>query len=139
MNWQKKSKQEKQKIMLFVLMGAIVLGALYQFVLVPQMNAHDAGTRRRDELQANVDKAQMMFRSELQSDKQIKDMRAGLEHVFSTQLPPSDSALSWASQAVYARTRELGLDVISISDMESSMAGWDGCTLHPSTTVRARK
>jgi hypothetical protein len=124
MNWQKMNKEQKQKIILMALMGLFVVAAIYRFGIVPIFDRHENNVQKINDLRMKIDRAQMAFRGEVQVDKEAKSVRAGLEHVFSTDVPPSDNALSWASQIIYAQTRQLGLEVVSIVEAEN-VGGWD--------------
>jgi hypothetical protein len=125
MNWQQMSKEQKNKLILAVLGGGFVLAALYQFALTPFLNSHQEMMQKRDDLRDNVNKAQMAIHSEVTLDRQARELRSKLTGIFSTQIPPPDNALSWASQIINGQAGKLGLDVISTVEVEAGGGGWD--------------
>lgn len=124
MNWRTMNKEQKQKVILGLLLGVFAVAALYQFVLVPMLARQAESAQRRDDLAANVEKARAAIRSEHQLDRQLGAIRDTLGQVFARQLPPSDSPLSWASQAINVQVRQLGLDVISITEGDAMAGVW---------------
>lgn len=125
MNWQDLTKAQKQKAVFGLLIAGFVLAGLYQFVLVPAGARYDAQIQQRDSLRTDVERAQMMIRSEVQLDKESRALRASLDKTFSSEMPPPDNALSWASQVIHAHTRKLNLDVTAIAEESSVSSGWE--------------
>ena len=123
MNWQQMSKEQKQKIALSVLIGLFVVAAIYRLGITPVFDRCRRNAQGIADLQSKMDRARLVLRNDAQVGQQSKELKVALEKDFSADLPPSDNALSWASQFIYAKTRELGLEVVSI--VESDSGGWD--------------
>lgn len=119
------TKEQKQKVALVALSVIVVISLFYRFAIIPFVASHAEAEARRDELQSNLDKAEMVIRGEAQSRKQSKDLRNELERIFSKEVPPPDSALAWVSQAINAQARQMKLDVRSIAEDSAGTMSWD--------------
>jgi hypothetical protein len=118
-------KARQLKVVLAVLIGGIVLAALYMFVVVPMQTAHEERLEKRDKLRAEMNKAKLLLRNDVQNGKAGGEYPVQMRALVAASVPPPDNALAWASQFVYSHTRPLGLQVQSISEEPTVGAGWN--------------
>lgn len=119
------NKAKKQKIILFAMIGLFAVAGLYQFGLVPLLDGVTELEAAKETRLAELRKAEKLIKNRLLMQKDAAAMRSQTEHVLATELPPTDNALAWAQQAVYAQTRAMKLAVNSIVEDQSSGGVWD--------------
>lgn len=124
MKWSALNKDQKQKVMLVALLCLGLIYAVFRFGLSPMLDHFSATTMLRDDLRTKVEQGQGAIRGEAQLEAQLKNLRSSLELAFSDLIPPTDNALSWATQFINNQTRRLGLEDASISETEISLPPW---------------
>lgn len=118
------NKEQKQKLVLFVMVGLGAIYALVRFAVLPLLDGRSERGAQLDRLKGQYEQAMTDFRGEAKLEEQVQTMRTALEADFKERIPPTDNALSWASAFIYSRARPLGLDVSSVAEVDSGSLPW---------------
>jgi len=124
MNFAALSKEEKQKWMLIVIMGAAVLYGLYRFALVPAISTMTESRENLTELRDNLEKANLAIKSQQEIKKQLEKSAEQLVKDTHTHIPSVRNPLTWATEIIYDQGRKLGIEIESVTPISSGAIPW---------------
>lgn len=124
MNWETMSKEQKQKIILAVIVGLSALFAVYQFVITPWIQGRGQARQELEELRTKVETAQSLIRKEQQITQQLIDASNLMARAHRDYIPAADNALSWVTKVLYSSARSVGVDIESVSEVDVGAQGF---------------
>lgn len=116
MNLKEMSKEQKQVLVLGVLVGCTSLFALVQFVLLPAKSKWTTARTELTQLRTDLHNAEKMIQSEQHLIETRAESDRSLALAVREYLPANDNPLSWATQKLYGQAREVGVELQSISE-----------------------
>ena len=124
MNLAALSKEQKQKMLLIVVMGAAVVYGLYRFALVPAINTMAESRDSLAELRDNMEKANTAIDGQHKVNKQLQESADRLHEVSAAYIPSVRNPLTWATEIIYDQGRKLGIDIESVTPVSIGAIPW---------------
>lgn len=109
------SKEQKQYMVLGVVISIILVVSLSMFVLKPLRVKWSDARGEYKELTAQLDEANELMRGETQLRGELEEARRGTLHAMAECIPDPENSLSWVTQRVYLYARKAGVEVQSVS------------------------
>lgn len=110
------SKEQKQYVVLGLIVGCTTLFAAFQFVVIPAAGRWSRARSDLSTLQADLDDAERIIKGEEKLIALRVESDADLARSLSQYLPAANNPLSWATQNLYRQAREVGVELQSISE-----------------------
>jgi hypothetical protein len=125
MDWASLSKEKKQALILVAMwvVGGIV--ALYYFVLAPYFANRTTSVNELDILAAKIEQAEVTMRGESRLHAEYHLCTEEFKQSIENYIIPMDNPLSWVTEKVYAKARQVGVDVQAVAEVGSSSPYWD--------------
>ena len=120
MNVAEMTKEQKQYIVLGVVVGATGVFALFNFLLAPMKAKYAAAKEEYAQVSADLDAARRVIRNEDAIREQLARSTEILAEAATEYLPDTLNPLSWATQKIYFKAREVGVEVTSVSETGGS-------------------
>ncbi len=121
MKWESMNQQQKQKVILGVILGIGCLVALKQFVLTPFLNKRAANREEYETLKSKLDKAATAAKNEFVLSEKLEASTKELLNIANELVPSSDNPLSWVTRKLYAQARLVGVDIESVSEADGGL------------------
>lgn len=118
MKWETLSKEQKNYVILGVVVGLAVIYVLYTVLssVLAAPTEKNAGKIDLDKLEKEVETAEHMLKKERPIMKDYEEGLAYLEEV-RPYFPNEDNRYSWVTELIYTQGRNIGIDVESISEL----------------------
>jgi hypothetical protein len=116
--------EQKKKLVLAGLLGAMVLYAGFSFGLTPFMQSRQRAEAELASLRDKLDRAQRTISRESRIRELLQDADAEIREAVRLHIPPTENSLSWVASKVYGSARTVGVDIESVSDLGITSAPW---------------
>ncbi len=103
------SKEQKQQLVLAVMVGGGLIYALWQFGLQPILREQEKTETRIEALQEQQRKEKLLLNSRQSTEKKYRELRDEIRQVMAEKLPPYENAMSWATQLIGAAAASAGM------------------------------
>ena len=123
-NWAQMTKEQKQLWIMGGVLGAIILFLIFQFGLSPFMASKARMTEEYEKLKAQLDQATQSIKGETQLSETLGDKTRMLEQAYRDYIPAIENPLSWATKRIYGDARSVGIDIESVSEVETEINLW---------------
>ena len=117
MNFAELTKEQKQYVLLALIAGVTGIFALFNFLLSPMKAKWAAAKVEFAEVSKELDAARRMVRREDSIRESLAESDKVLAAAAAEFLPDSANPLSWATQKIYFKAREVGVEVASVSEL----------------------
>lgn len=125
MNFRTMTKEQKQRLILGVLLGAVGLVVAGTLVVQPMSRKWTATKKEYEGLVAKLDDANKLLKRELDMREDLADKEAELGHVVEECIPDPENPASWVTQRVSGYARKAGIDIRSVSAAAARSAPLD--------------
>ncbi|HEY8240613.1 MAG TPA: GspMb/PilO family protein [Kiritimatiellia bacterium] len=126
-NWQELTKEQKQVAVMSVVLGVIVIFLAVQFGLLPFLANKARMTEEFVALDAKLALATQAVKDEGVLRDTLVDKTRMLEQAYRDYIPAPENPLSWATKKIYGEARAIGVDIESVSELDSGDTGqWAG-------------
>ena len=125
MDWSSLTKEQKQAMALVAMWVIGGLVALYYFVLAPYFANRTTSANELDVLKAKIQQAEVTMRGESRLQAEYALCTEEFKHASETYVVPMDNPLSWVTEKVYSKARQVGVDVQSVAEVGSSSPYWE--------------
>jgi hypothetical protein len=124
-NFAELNKEQKQKLVLAVLVGLTAVYAVFRFGLTPLLSGggDDAGADV-DALRSKVERAERLVRQRTTLRERCRQSTDEMKSVLAEQIPGLDNPLSWVTERVYRSGRKVGVDIESVNESGGASAPW---------------
>ena len=113
------SKEQKQYVVLGALVGAILLYSLTTLVLGPLQRNWAQAREEIKELEAKTAEASRLIRNRAALSADLAESSAAVGTAAAEFIPDPANPLAWATLALYAVGREVGLDIRAVSEISA--------------------
>jgi hypothetical protein len=117
--FQDMTKDQKQKVILGVIVGAAAIIGIKQFVVGPMIANRGKSGAEYEALRLKIDSANTAIRNEPATAKKLEESRQALVLAGREHIPSSDNQLAWATKTIYTLARGVGVDIESVSETET--------------------
>lgn len=124
LKWQELSTEQKQIILLAVLLAFGASLALYRFVLVPSLEAIKRARTELGEVENQLQTARRLIANRDQITAQLEESARQLEEWAKDFIAPKENALAWATEYIYQQARKIGIDIESASEVAAGLVPW---------------
>jgi hypothetical protein len=124
--WQDLTKEQKQVAVMSVVLGGIVIFLVIQFGLSPFLANKARMTEEFERLDAQLKVATQSVKDEAQLRESLVDKTRMLEQAYRDYIPALENPLSWATKKIYGEARVVGVDIESVSELDSGDSTWTG-------------
>jgi hypothetical protein len=124
MNWSKLTKEQKEKLLLLLLVSIGVLYSLMTFIVNPYVRRGQQTRMDLEDMRSQLAQAQRSLSRESQTRGQLDDATRQAQAVLNQCIPPMENPLSWVAQRVYGSARAVGLEIESVNDLGVAPPGW---------------
>lgn len=121
MNIQQLNKEQKQLIVLGVLVAIVVLYVGFRFGLGPLLSGGEGRGARLEEIKAKVEEADRLLRKKRENLEAYRATRQEIHAIAEKMIPPSDNPLAWATERISRIARRVGIDIESISEISTPL------------------
>lgn len=125
-SWSTMKKEQKQIVLLVGMWLVMGVGALYYFVLVPFLQRRSESSSESDDLSTQIQKAEIAMQGEPKLRKEHAAMMRVAQTASDQFIVSMENPLSWVTEKVYSKGREVGVDVQSVAEVSASGVGWEG-------------
>lgn len=125
MDWASLSKEKKQALFLVSMWVVGGIFALHYFVLAPYFANTATSSNELDVLAAKIQQAEVALRGESRLRAEYVLCTEEFKHAIDNYIIPMDNPLSWVTEKVYAKARQVGVDVQTVAEVGSSSPYWD--------------
>ena len=125
-NWAQMTKEQKQLWIMGGVLSAIVIFLIFQFGLSPFLAGKARMTEEYETLKAQLDQAMQGIKGEAQLTETLNDKTRMLEQAYRESIPAIENPLSWATKKIYGHARSIGVDIESVSEVDSDAQQWMG-------------
>jgi len=124
MNWAAMSKEQRDRVVLKALVGALAAVGLFYYGVYPLIDRAMELHRRRERLNEKLREADAILRGEDALRRQTEERRQRLVERLSAETPPLSNPLLWATEVIYKHARATGVAVESVSEIKGDIPFW---------------
>lgn len=122
MNLSNLSKEQKQLIVLGLIVGATLLYAGFRFGLQPMAAQWHSKRTELATMEGDLRKARRLIASRGHLETTLAESREQLRTAAEQYVPNQENPLSWATQKIYFQARSVGVDIEAVSEVGSATA-----------------
>jgi len=116
--------EQKQIIVLCILLSFGISYAVYRFALVPSLKAMGKARDELGELETQLRTARRMIMHRAEIVQQLQESGERLRQWVKAYVAPRENALAWATEYIYRQARQVGIDVESASETAVGLVPW---------------
>ncbi len=125
MNWKAMTKEQKQYVVLGVIVAGTAIYALFNFVLKPMLSGSGStGKNSLTEMEAKLEEADQLVRQRIMLSDQYEATQKKLDEARREFLPASDNPLSWVTRQIYRAARAAQVEVESVEEQAQLGVNW---------------
>jgi hypothetical protein len=122
--WGQLTKHEKEKRVMFALMGAIAIAASVIYGILPFLDRLDRRVQALDKIEANFARLERMAASEERNARALAKGADDLRRAMKDHLPPVEGPFLWATEQIYSRARVAGIEIQSLTERRAGIPSW---------------
>ena len=124
MKWAEFNKEQKQKIVLAVLLGVIALFAGIQFGIKPYLASRARAHEEYELLKMKVEQAGEVLKNENSLIEQLSQASGQVSRAANELLPAPENPLSWARKLIAGCARSAGVSYEAIGESDVDVSPW---------------
>lgn len=122
MKWSSLQKEQKQKIVLGIMMAVLASAAIFQFGLNPMFERRAKNSDEREQLQQKILTAGGMIAKARTLKEQLGKSDDFLKDVYARHIPPPENASTWILNFIQERGRRAGVTIAEVIPPDRSSA-----------------
>lgn len=103
------SKEQKQQLVLAVMVGCGLIYSLWQFGLQPILREQAKTATKIESLQEQQRKEKLLLNARQSTEQKYRELRDEIRQVMVEKLPPYENAMSWATELIGSAAAAAGM------------------------------
>lgn len=124
MTWADMGKEQRQMLVLSVIIGFAALFALVRFALMPLMASFGTTQTQIEEISGDLENANRALELEPETRSRLEQSSQTLWKYNDRYLPARENPLTWATENAYRHARRVGVEVVSVAEVYAGQLPW---------------